>query len=214
MVACTTLWSACAAGAGHCLLLLCLPWKQRPLTLPTYNLPQRHLQVALGALQPGERAEVLRCCAGRMPLAPDVQLDAVAARLRGFVAADVAAVAAEAALLCAVEAVRAAEAAGRHVPAMLEEPGFLESLRVSAAHFGAAVERLGPSVLRGLAPEVPAVRWDDIGGLQVGGGHGCCRGMAGGEEALTPCLMRMPGASGACWPPHPAAAPTPSCCRR
>lgn len=126
------------------------------------------MQVALGALRPEERAEVLRCCTARMPLAPGVQVEAVAARLRGYVAADVAAVAAEAALLCAVEAVRAAEAAGRHVPSAVEEPGFLESLRVSSAHFEAAVERLGPAVLRGLAPEVPAVRWDDIGGLQVG----------------------------------------------
>lgn len=125
-------------------------------------------QVALGALRPEERAEVLRCCTARMPLAPDVQLDAFAARLRGFVAADVAAVAAEAALLCAAEAVRALEAEGRHVPSALEQPEFLASLQVSAAHFEAAVVRLGPSVLRGLAPEVPAVRWDDIGGLQVG----------------------------------------------
>ncbi|KAI7845235.1 hypothetical protein COHA_001279 [Chlorella ohadii] len=123
-------------------------------------------EVALGALRPEERAEVLRCCTARMPLAPDVQLDAFAARLRGFVAADVAAVAAEAALLCAAEAVRALEAEGRHVPSALEQPEFLASLRVSAAHFEAAVVRLGPSVLRGLAPEVPAVRWDDIGGLQ------------------------------------------------
>ncbi|PRW18391.1 cell division cycle 48-like protein [Chlorella sorokiniana] len=123
-------------------------------------------EVALGALRAEERAEVLRCCAARMPLAPGVQLDEVAARLRGYVAADVAAVASEAALLCAVEAVRAAEAGGRHVPSAIEDPGFLESLCVTAAHFEAAVERLGPSVLRGLAPEVPAVRWDDIGGLQ------------------------------------------------
>lgn len=152
--------------------------------------------MALGALRPEERAEVLRCCAARMPLAPDVQLEAVAARLRGYVAADVAAVAAEAALLCAVEAVRVAEAAGRHVPSALEEPGVLESLRVSGAHFEAAVERLGPAVLRGLAPEVPAVRWDDIGGLQVGAGwaegHWEVAGRIGAEHLTFSRCMAQP----------------------
>ena len=104
--------------------------------------------------------------------------------------------AAEAALLCAVEAVRAAEAAGRHVPSALEEPGFLESLRVSGAHFEAAVERLGPAVLRGLAPEVPAVRWDDIGGLQVGAGwaegHWEVAGRIGAEHLIFSRCMAQP----------------------
>lgn len=197
----------------HCLvlqalhsLLVRLLLQQQLLTLSSHTPPLR--QVALGALQPGERAEVLRCCAGRMPLAPDVQLGAVAARLRGFVAADVAAVAAEAALLCAVEAVQAAEAAGRHVATVLEEPGFLESLRVSAAHFEAAVERLGPSVLCGLAPEVPAVRWDDIGGLQVGRGGG----MYGAAEWQAPgglAELARAGRPRARCPPQAAAAQQP-----
>ncbi|KAL4458073.1 hypothetical protein ABPG75_012938 [Micractinium tetrahymenae] len=121
-------------------------------------------EVALGALGEEERFAVLRCCTQRMPLAPCVDLPAVAARLRGYVAADVAAVASEAGLLCAAAAVEAADARGRLAEVESEE--FLEGLRVTAEQFEAAVARLGPAVLRGLAPEVPEITWDDVGGLE------------------------------------------------
>ncbi|KAI3435528.1 hypothetical protein D9Q98_001594 [Chlorella vulgaris] len=121
-------------------------------------------EVALGALQAGERLAVLQCCSRHMPLHSDVQLQPIATRLRGFVAADVAAVCAEAALVCAVEAVRVAEAEGRLEA--VQGQAFLAGLAVRAAHFEAAEARLGPAVLRGLAPEVPDTRFEDIGGLQ------------------------------------------------
>ena len=66
-----------------------------------------------------------------------------------------------------VEAVHAAEAASQ--AAAVDAPDFLASLRVGAPHFQAAVARLGPAVLRGLAPEIPEVSFDQIGGLQVRG---------------------------------------------
>ena len=120
-------------------------------------------EVALGALREDERADVLRCCTQRMPLDACVSLPHLAAQLRGYVAVDAAAVCSEAALVCAVEAVRGAEAAG--CAAGVEAPDFLSSLRVTDAHFEVAAARLGPAVLRGLAPEVPEVSWDAIGGL-------------------------------------------------
>lgn len=122
-------------------------------------------EVALGVLGEEERLAVLRCCTQRMPLAPDVDLPGIAAQLRGYVAADVAAVASEAGLLCAAAAVGAAEAEGRL--AEVEEEAFLAGLRVTPEHFEAAVAQLGPAVLRGLAPEVPQIGWDDVGGLEV-----------------------------------------------
>lgn len=134
-------------------------------------------EVALGALGEGERLAVLRCCTRRMPLAPCVDLPGTAARLQGYVAADVAAVASEAGLLCAAAAVEAAEAEGRL--AQVEGEAFLAGLRVTAGHFEAAVERLGPAVLRGLAPEVPHIGWDDVGGLEVRLAR-CIRRAAGG----------------------------------
>lgn len=150
--------------------------------VPCTPLP---VQVALSALHADERAEVLRCCTRRMPLARCVDLDAVAGRLRGYVAADVAAVACEAALAAAVEAVRAAEEAGQ--PEAVESPGFLAGLRVTAAHFEAAAAAAGPSVLRGLTPDIPDVSFEDIGGLEVrrcwdvgagAGGGGCGSGLS------------------------------------
>lgn len=148
----------------------------------------------------------MRCVTRRMPLAPDVCLEGVAARLRGYVAADVAAVCSEAALLCASEAVAAAEAAGR-VEAV-GEPQFLAGLRVRGEHFEAALARLGPSVLRGLAPEVPDdVSWDAIGGLEVRGG----RARPGLAELSLPwlppcCLLALPSSL-----PSSLPKPTPSC---
>ena len=121
--------------------------------------------MAFAALHQQERLEVLRCCTQRMPLQESVELPAVAAQLRGYVAADVAAVCTEAALMCAVEAVHAAEAAGQ--VAAVDAPEFLASLWVGPPHFEAAVARLGPAVLRGLAPEIPEISFEQIGGLQV-----------------------------------------------
>jgi transitional endoplasmic reticulum ATPase len=121
--------------------------------------------VAFAALHQQERLEVLCCCTQRIPLQEGVELPAVAAQLRGYVAADVAAVCAEAALMRAVEAVHAAEAAGQETT--VDAPNFLASVRVGAAHFEAAVARLGPAVLRGLAPEIPEISFDQIRGLQV-----------------------------------------------
>lgn len=139
-------------------------------------------EVALGALGEQERLAVLRCCTQRMPLAPCVDLPAIAAQLRGYVAADVAAVASEAGLLCAAEAVQAAEAGGRL--AEVGSEGFLAGLLVTAGHFQAAAARLGPSVLRGLSPEVPQVGWDDVGGLQV---RAACASSAPSDAAARQC---------------------------
>lgn len=38
-------------------------------------------------------------------------------------------------------------------------------MRVGPRHFRAALERVRPSSLRGLAPEVPSASWEDVGGL-------------------------------------------------
>jgi transitional endoplasmic reticulum ATPase len=122
------------------------------------------LELSLGAPSDAERLEVLRCATARMPLAPDADLAAVARALRGCMAADVAGVAAEAALRCAAEAAAAAEAAGRE--GELHSAQFLEGVRVAARHLEAAARRVGPSGLRGVAAEAPEeVGWEEVGGL-------------------------------------------------
>lgn len=171
--------------------------------------------MTLAALHAGEREEVLRCCTQRMPLAPDVQLAAVAAQLRGYVSADVAAVASEAALACAVQAVHAAETEGRL--ADVELPEFLAGLRVTAAHFEVAAAALGPAVLRGMAPDVPDVSFDDIGGLEVSSQWGVVHKSVVDRHgplwaALGCSELPCPSFLGACLLPGPACtcSPTPA----
>lgn len=113
-------------------------------------------------------AQVLRCATRGMPLGEGVDLALLAQTLRGYTAADCVAVCTEAALRCAAEAVAAVEECGGELGVVASQ-GFLAALRVEARHVEGAVAVLGPAVLRGLCPELPEVRWEEVGGLQVSG---------------------------------------------
>jgi transitional endoplasmic reticulum ATPase len=94
-----------------------------------------------------------------MPLEAAVDLDELARVTHGFVGADIAALAREA----AIEAVR------RIMPRLdLDErtipPEVLEDLCVSRDDFLAALKRVQPSAMREVMVQVPNVGWDDIGG--------------------------------------------------
>jgi transitional endoplasmic reticulum ATPase len=95
-----------------------------------------------------------------MPLASDVDLDALARRTYGFVGADLAALTREAAL----ESVR------RIMPKInLSEETLptevLDALSVDIRDFDNALKRVQPSAMREVMVEVPNVTWDDVGGL-------------------------------------------------
>src|SRR3546814_16555782 len=95
-----------------------------------------------------------------MPLDGQVDLAELARTTFGFVGADLAALAREA----AIEAVR-------HImPRLnLEEgtipPEVLDELRVTRENFLDALKRVQPSAMREVMVQVPNVSWDDIGGL-------------------------------------------------
>jgi transitional endoplasmic reticulum ATPase len=95
-----------------------------------------------------------------MPLDGGVDLDALARRTHGFVGADLAALAREA----AIDALR------RLLPSVGMNgdipPEMLSGLDVSAADFASAKKRVHPSAMRELLVEVPDVRWEDVGGLE------------------------------------------------
>ena len=95
-----------------------------------------------------------------MPLAREVDLDRVARTTHGFVGADVAALAREA----AIEAVRRVlpniDIAHGDIPARV-----VEELEVTAADFDGARKRVQPSAMRELLIEVPDVSWADLGGV-------------------------------------------------
>jgi transitional endoplasmic reticulum ATPase len=107
------------------------------------------------------RREILLIHTRGMPLAKDVDMDYFASITHGFVGADLAALAKEAAM----------KALRRYLPKInLEEeripPEVLETLEVNRKDFLNGLKDVQPSALREVAIEVPNIKWEDIGGLQ------------------------------------------------
>jgi transitional endoplasmic reticulum ATPase len=111
--------------------------------------------------QPGRR-EILGIHTRGMPLAPDVDLDDLARRTFGFVGADIAALAREAAL----EAVRRIMPRINLSEAVIPTE-ILDALSVELKDFENALKRVQPSAMREVMVEAPTIRWDDIGGLDA-----------------------------------------------
>jgi len=116
-------------------------------------------EIVIGVPDQAGRCQILRIHTRGMPLAEDVDIDALARVTYGFVGADLGALAREAAM----EAVR------RILPQVNLRDGVptevLESLQVTRADFEGAVRRVQPSALREIMVQVPDVTWEDIGGL-------------------------------------------------
>lgn len=118
-------------------------------------------EIVVGVPDQDGRREILAIHTRGMPLAEDVDLDDLARTTYGFVGADLAALAREA----AIETLR------RNLPDINLEEGeipaeVLERLQVTARDFEAAMRRVQPSALREIMIQVPNVRWDDVGGLE------------------------------------------------
>ncbi len=118
-------------------------------------------EIVVGVPDQDGRREILGIHTRGMPLAPDVNLDDLARTTYGFVGADLAALAREA----AIETLR------RNLPNINLEAGeipaeVLEKLEVTDQDFENAMRRVQPSALREIMIQVPNVRWDDIGGLE------------------------------------------------
>ncbi|CAN1212408.1 AAA family ATPase [Tumidithrix helvetica PCC 7403] len=106
-----------------------------------FPIPDRHA-----------RREILAIHTRPMPLAEDVNLDAIADRAHGFVGADLKG-------LCQTAAMQALQ---RQVPNLSQVPDRLE---VTKADFDFALKQVHPAVLRSLQIQAPHVRWSEIGGL-------------------------------------------------
>ncbi|HTG39843.1 CDC48 family AAA ATPase [Sphingomonas sp.] len=117
-------------------------------------------EIIVGVPDERGRREILGIHTRGMPIAEDVDLNELARTTYGFVGADLAALAREA----AIDAVR------RIMPRLnLSEqtipPEVLDNLSVTRADFVEALKRVQPSAMREVMVQVPQVRWDDIGGL-------------------------------------------------
>lgn len=107
-------------------------------------------EIEIGVPNEEGRREVLEVHTRRMPLADDVDLDALAARTHGFVGADLDSLATEAAM----SALRR-----RH------SNGGLSDLRVTRADFERAMASVEPSAMREYVAEKPTEGFDAVGGL-------------------------------------------------
>ena len=109
--------------------------------------------------QPGRR-EILGIHTRGMPLANDVNLDDLARRTYGFVGADIAALAREAALEAVRRIMPRLNLAEETIPTQI-----LDALTVELKDFENALKRVQPSAMREVMVEAPTIRWDDVGGL-------------------------------------------------
>ena len=117
-------------------------------------------EIVVGVPDERGRREILGIHTRGMPLGEKVDLGELARTTYGFVGADLAALAREA----AIEAVR------RIMPRLnLEERTIpaevLDTLSVTREDFLEALKRVQPSAMREVMVEAPRVRWEDVGGL-------------------------------------------------
>jgi transitional endoplasmic reticulum ATPase len=117
-------------------------------------------EIIVGVPDERGRREILAIHTRGMPLGDRVDLNELARTTYGFVGADLAALAREA----AIEAVR------RIMPKLnLEERSIpaevLDTLAVTREDFLEALKRVQPSAMREVMVEAPRVRWEDVGGL-------------------------------------------------
>lgn len=118
----------------------------------------REIEIGVPGLK--GRAEILGVHLRGMPLADDVDVDALAGMTQGFVGADLAALAREAAMRCLSKHMHLVDRDGPAPEAALED------VRVSMADFRDALTEVEPSGMREVLVDIPSVRWSDIGGLE------------------------------------------------
>ncbi len=118
-------------------------------------------EIVAGVPDTAGRREILHVHTRGMPLEPAVDLDDLARSTYGFVGADLAALAREAAM----------ETLRRALPDLDLDSGELSAdalseLSVTADDFLNALRRVQPSALREIMIEAPSTGWNDVGGLE------------------------------------------------
>ena len=117
-------------------------------------------EIIIGVPDENGRREILGIHTRGMPLADGVDLKELARTTHGFVGADIAALAREAAIEAVRRIMPQLDLEARTVP-----PEVLESLSVTREDFVEALRRVQPSAMREVMVQTPDVGWSDIGGL-------------------------------------------------
>jgi len=117
-------------------------------------------EIIIGVPDEKGRREILSIHTRGMPLGNTVDLDELARVTHGFVGADIAALAREAAIDAVRGIMHKIDLDERTIP-----PEVLEELSVTREDFLSALKRIQPSAMREVMVQVPNVGWDDIGGI-------------------------------------------------
>ena len=117
-------------------------------------------EIEIGVPTRAGRKEILQIHTRRMPLEEGFDLDRFVEVTYGFVGADLASLAREAAMKTLV----------RYIPEIdLDKPipaDILERMKVTEADFVNALKEIEPSAMREVQVEIPDVSWKDVGGLE------------------------------------------------
>ncbi|MBE0524058.1 MAG: CDC48 family AAA ATPase [Methanosarcinales archaeon] len=106
-----------------------------------------------------DRLEILQIHTRSMPLSKDVNLEELADNTHGFVGADLAA-------LCREAAMKTLRSFNKIFNLEQEIPQEqLNEIEITSDDFSLALKEVEPSAMREVMVEVPAVRWNDVGGL-------------------------------------------------
>ncbi|WP_171908164.1 AAA family ATPase [Natrialba sp. SSL1] len=117
-------------------------------------------EIEIGVPDEDERRDILEIHTQGMPLDSGVDLEDYAGRTHGFVGADLESLVTEAGLHALDRVKPEIESHDDHVP-----PSVLETIHVTVQDFDQGLTAVEPSSMREHTVEVPAVGWDDIGGL-------------------------------------------------
>lgn len=118
-------------------------------------------ELEIGIPNRSSRHEILQIHTRGMPLASDVSLESIANVTHGFVGADLATLAKEAAMISLREVIPQINLDSDSIPAEI-----LEKIAITKDHFNQALLEVQPSGMREVFVDVPNVKWNDIGGLE------------------------------------------------
>ncbi|MDD1685051.1 MAG: CDC48 family AAA ATPase [Methanoregula sp.] len=119
-------------------------------------------EIEIGVPSEPDRIEILKIHTRGMPLGDDVSLDVLAQQTHGFVGADLAALAREAAIRALRRYLPELDLDAEEIPQEV-----LDTLKVYASDFRSAQRDVGPSAMREVMLEVSHVKWQNVGGLDT-----------------------------------------------
>ncbi|MFA6226793.1 MAG: CDC48 family AAA ATPase [Methanoregula sp.] len=118
-------------------------------------------EIEIGVPGEPDRIDILKIHCRGMPLSEDVSLEVLAQQTHGFVGADLAALAREAAIRALRRYLPDLDLDAEEIP-----QGILDTLKVYSSDFRSAQRDVGPSAMREVMLEVSHVKWQNVGGLE------------------------------------------------